>query len=517
MFDFPVYSRGSTLSDSSGYSSGRESQDLHSSQKLSQTISPKPDRGSEIHTELEPPNEEDLENSIECDNADGVNASTMTKMTIDEKIFKAAEEFMISEKTFLEIITMLDVDFRNFINEKNEVDEIVPQHEFSDIFSNMEMIRNLSGILLDDFSDCIKNWSEPDNCKIAHVLIKKGDFLKIFADYGNDFRKNMPHLFDELLTKHPRFKDAVNEYEKQECCRCLPISSFFIKPVQRIPQYQMLMKEYLKQISKTQNVHPDKEDAEIALDIVTNAVVHVNEHIRKNTKFNELLELKERLGNPDDLIKQGRYLIHHGIMKWRTYKEEKWRYLILCNDVLIVTKPTQKNTADLSENSKHPLIISKELELEYIHLEESFHKQEYPNDFHVCGKQKSYIFIGKNAEEKVEWMELLGKTIKDRISAIGRFIGDYIDRNELGTYAPIMIPNENVTLCKICSCQFGFLKPKYNCQACGYVFCTKCTSKVAKLKYRNNDSKKVCYDCHDVLKSTGKEEILWCFIRTAFL
>ena len=68
MFDFPVYSRGSTFSDSSGYSSGRESQDLHSSQKLSQIISPKPDRGSVNHTELEPPNEEDLENSIERDN-----------------------------------------------------------------------------------------------------------------------------------------------------------------------------------------------------------------------------------------------------------------------------------------------------------------------------------------------------------------------------------------------------------------------------------------------------------------
>ena len=434
---------------------------------------------------------------------DGVIASTMT---IGEKIFKAAEEVMISEKTFLTIITMLDVDFRSFIDERNTDSEIVPHAKFYEIFSNMGMIRNLSSILFNDFSDRIENWC--DNYKIADVLIMKGDFLKIFADYGNDYHKNMPHLLDELLANYPRFKEAVNEYEKQECCRCMPISSFFIKPVQRIPQYQMLMKEYLKQISKTQNVHPDKEDAEIALDIVTNAVVHVNEHIRKNTKFNELLELRERLGNPDDLIKQGRYLIHHGVIKWRTYKEVKWRYLILCNDVLIVTKSTAITT-DLSENSKHSLIISREFELEYIYLEESFHKQEYPYDFHVYGKQKSYIFFAKNAEEKTEWMELLGKTIKDRISAIGRFIGDYIDRNELGIYAPIMIPHENVTLCKICSCEFGFFNPKYNCQACGYVFCSKCTSKAAKLKYRNNDSKKVCYDCNDVLKHAGMEEILY--------
>ena len=351
--------------------------------------------------------------------ADSSSTTTSTKLSKSQKIFKAAEELKNTEDTFLTIITMLDVDFKKFITEKNNIIEIVPQAKFNEIFSNMTMIRHLSNILYKDFCDCIEKWSEPNDCKIAHVLVKKGDFLKIFADYSKDYYKNIP-LFQELLNDNPKFKEAVFEFQKRDCCQNLPISGFFLKPVQRIPQYQMLMKEYLKQISKVDNIHPDKADAEAALDIVTKAAVHVNEHIRKNDKFQELLELKERLGDPENLIKGGRYLLHHDKIKRRARKQEKWRYLILFNDALIVAKIAGQDY-DLPLGVNQGLFISDQLELEHISVEESRHAQELPNDFIVNGKQKSYIFVGKNVEGKEEWLKLLEDAIRDRKTAIGTF------------------------------------------------------------------------------------------------
>ena len=66
MFHIPVCSRGS---DSSGYSSGKESQYSQSSLKFSQIFSPKPDRGFELYKEVEPFNGKDLEDSIEPNNS----------------------------------------------------------------------------------------------------------------------------------------------------------------------------------------------------------------------------------------------------------------------------------------------------------------------------------------------------------------------------------------------------------------------------------------------------------------
>ena len=241
---------------------------------------------------------------------------------------------------------MLDVDFRNFITEQNENDMIVPQLKFEEIFGNMTSLRSLSNDLLKDFRECIENWSEPYNCKIAHVLVKKGPYLKMFAGYCKDHYKNMP-LIHELITVYPKFKEALIEFEKKDCCRKLPITSFFDVPVQRITKYQLLMREYVKQITNAgtkynkrfeNNIHPDKADALKALEIVTNVAKHVNEYVMKNEKFQDLLTLTERLGNDHSFIKAGRYLLHHGLIKRRSKKSKELCYLILFNDELLLTK-----------------------------------------------------------------------------------------------------------------------------------------------------------------------------------
>ena len=339
-------------------------------------------------------------------------------MTKSQKIFLAAEELKTTEETFHNILTMLDVDFRNFINERNKDGKIVSEIKFSKIFSNMGAIRILSGNLLKDFSYCIEEWegSSPNNYKIAHVLIRKGPYLKLFADYIRDYDKNIP-LFQELLTNYPEFKEAVKQFEECECCQNLSVTSFFIKPIQRIPQYQMLMKEYLKQISKVNYVHPDKADTERALEIVTKAAVHVNEKIRKMEKFHELLDLKAKLGNPNDFMKGGRHLLRHDMIRIRTRREEKLCYLILFTDILIVADFI-KQRVDLTQNLMQ---ICDQLELELITVEESRHKQEFPKDFLVNGKKKSYIFIANNAEGKMEWLQLLNKAIKDKKNANSTF------------------------------------------------------------------------------------------------
>ena len=82
----------------------------------------------------------------------------------------AANEIMTTEAKFQTDLHLLDVDFRNFITEKNENDKIVPQSEFEKLFSNIPALRQLSDELLKSFQECMAKWNDSNRADIAKVL-----------------------------------------------------------------------------------------------------------------------------------------------------------------------------------------------------------------------------------------------------------------------------------------------------------------------------------------------------------
>ena len=69
-------------------------------------------------------------------------------------------------------------------------------------------------------------------------------------------------------------------------------------------------------------------------------------------------------------------------------------------------------------DARQPLAISDKIKLNNISIEDSKHTQELPNDFHVNGMHKSYIFVANNIKHKKEWMEVLNKAIEERTIAL---------------------------------------------------------------------------------------------------
>ena len=59
--------------------------------------------------------------------------------------------------------------------------------------------------------------------------------------------------------------------------------------------------------------------------------------MKREDNFKCILELQQRM-NVTDLIKPDRILLHHATVCKRARKEEKERYLILFNDIMIVAK-----------------------------------------------------------------------------------------------------------------------------------------------------------------------------------
>ncbi|GBO05132.1 FYVE, RhoGEF and PH domain-containing protein 6, partial [Araneus ventricosus] len=113
--------------------------------------------------------------------------------------------------------------------------------------------------------------------KIADVIVKIGPFLKLYSWYIHDFESNVA-LLEESKKKYPPFAQVVKEFEASSRCKRLALNHFMLKPIQRIPQYRLLLQEYLHQLSEDS---PDYQDTVTALQIVSEVAGHANDSMKQ--------------------------------------------------------------------------------------------------------------------------------------------------------------------------------------------------------------------------------------------
>ena len=175
------------------------------------------------------------------------------------KAYHVVENIVTSEKTYVKALKLINIDFKD----KVEKSGILPDHPVVKLFSNLPELMMLNEELLRDFQERINNWES--HKKIADVIIKKGPRLKLYIDYIRNFSAMNFH-FDECTWIYNKFEQLVKEYEKKS--KSLNLKDFMLKPVQRLPQYKLLLEDYLKHLD-TDSI--DWVDASLALDIVSDA------------------------------------------------------------------------------------------------------------------------------------------------------------------------------------------------------------------------------------------------------
>lgn len=195
----------------------------------------------------------------------------------EKKVYYIAREILTSERVFVDILKLLNVEFREFVQKARRESKsgILPDTDFSRLFSNLPELQTLNEDLLQDFEDRIAKWDKLK--KIADVIVKKGPFLKLYTTYIREF-SNVNYHFDECCNKYPKFAKLVQDFEKRERCRHLKLKHFMLKPVQRLPQYKLLLEDYLKHLHPDS---PDFDDTTNALRIVSEAAEHANDTIKQ--------------------------------------------------------------------------------------------------------------------------------------------------------------------------------------------------------------------------------------------
>lgn len=448
--------------------------------------------------------EEEIHSSDEEDNS-----STSSKEHLDEadrqqedemkrkKVVHIAQEIMSSEKVFVDVLKLLHIDFRDAVakatrqNGKPVVDERI----LSQILYYLPQLYQLNRDLLRELEERVAHWS--DHQRLSNIFVQKGPYLKMYSTYIRQFDNNVA-LLDEQCRKNPAFAAVVREFEMSPRCASLALKHYLLKPVQRIPQYQLLLTDYLKNLPEDSE---DYKDTQAALSIVKEVANHANDIMKQGDNFQKLMQIQYSLNGHHEIVQPGRVFLKEGTLMKLSRKVMQPRMFFLFNDALMYTTPVQSGQYKLnSVLSLAGMKVSKPSQ------------EAYQNELNIESVERSFILSASSATERDEWLEAIAKAIDDYTKKKITFISSrsqeeaegVVDSGApLGSKAPIWIPDLRATMCMICTCEFTLTWRRHHCRACGKVVCQACSANKYYLEYLKNQPARVCDHCFAKLQESS--------------
>ncbi|XP_070766327.1 FYVE, RhoGEF and PH domain-containing protein 1 [Enoplosus armatus] len=431
------------------------------------------------------------------------------ELSVQQRVFNIANELLHTETAYVSKLHLLDQVFCARLLEEARSRSSFPCDVVQGIFSNICSIYCFhQQFLLPALQKRMEEWDL--NPRIGDILQKLAPFLKMYGEYVKNFDRAM-ELVNTWMERSAQFKTIILEIQREERCGNLTLQHHMLEPVQRIPRYELLLKDYLHRLPEDAL---DYRDAQKSLELIATAAEHSNAAIRKMERMRKLLKVYELLGGEEDIVNPTNELIKEGHILKLSNKNgtTQDRYLILFNDRLLYCVPKLRLIGQ-----KYG--VRARIDVDGMELKETS-SVAVPRTFLVSGKQRSLELQARTEEEKKDWIQAIQATIQRHEQTMESFrhlncsLRD--DEStpphspvtctlitscvELGKRAPTPIREKEVTLCMKCQEPFNSItKRRHHCKACGHVVCGKCSEFRARLSYDNNRTNRVCVDCYAML------------------
>nr|XP_046155518.1 FYVE, RhoGEF and PH domain-containing protein 6-like [Oncorhynchus gorbuscha] len=442
--------------------------------------------------------EEEVHSSDEDDNSstsskEHLELSEEDRQQEDEvkrkKVVHIAQEIMSSEKVFVDVLKLLHIDFRDAVAKATRQNgkPVVEERILTQILYYLPQLYQLNRDLLRELEERVAHWG--DHQRLADIFVQKGPYLKMYSTYIRQFDNNVAML-DEQCRKNPGFAAVVREFEMSPRCASLALKHYLLKPVQRIPQYQLLLTDYLKNLPEDSS---DYKDTQAALGIVKEVANHANDIMKQGDNFQKLMHIQYSLNGQHEIVQPGRVFLKEGTLMKLSRKVMQPRMFFLFNDTLLYTTPVQSGQYKLNSMlSLAGMKVSKPSQ------------EAYQNELNIESVERSFILSASSATERDEWLAAIATAIDDHTRKKITFISSRSQEEAdgvcdsgapLGSKAPIWIPDLRATMCMVCTCEFTLTWRRHHCRACGKVVCQTCSSSKFYLEYLKNQPARVCDHC----------------------
>ncbi|CAF1194924.1 unnamed protein product [Rotaria sordida] len=435
------------------------------------------------------------------------------------KLRRCLEEVHTTEKTYVNILYVLSVKLSAEIKNTCDKDDnliLIFNNTYKPLLGTIQQIYQLHyTMILPEIEEYIigqrtgNMWSIFEkNFKVIEVLYKN-----YYVTYYDTQGK-----LDDLCKNYPLINDAMLK------CQALlgnlyPITQLNC-PNQRLLRYILCMKTYMKHLDQNSTEYKYIRSIHDEFDRIAGRCEE--ELVISAAQLNEL---KERLDNKFECIKEHRKLLWHGPIKKvspRRHNDIAQRYMILFSDCLLVC----------NEDSGRKLDIKRELSMRGITIDiipnvrttiVSNNDQQnisiiyYP--FRVNAVEKSYEFLVDKESDRELWVKKIRQASEDynrRNSMIEmRQSINQSDEQQLGTRAPAWINDLDVTRCQNCNNRFRttiILSRRHHCRCCGRCVCGSCSTKKLVLEYCKHEGEvRVCDTCYTHFTGTelSKNTSIW--------
>ncbi|XP_074847443.1 intersectin-2 isoform X2 [Carettochelys insculpta] len=223
-------------------------------------------------------------------------------------------------------------------------------------------------------------------------------------------------LLQQKTDEETEFKDFLKKLASDPRCKGMPLSSFLLKPMQRITRYPLLIKSILE---NTPENHPDHSNLKLALERAEELCSQVNEGVREKENSDRLEWIQSHV-QCEGLAEQPvfnsitnclgpRKLLHSG--KLYKTKSNKELYGFLFNDFLLLTYMVKQFVSSGSDKLFSPKSNSQfKMYKMPVFLNEVLVK--LPTDpssdepvFHISHIDRVYTLKTENINERTAWVQ----------------------------------------------------------------------------------------------------------------
>ncbi|XP_069461955.1 intersectin-2 isoform X2 [Ambystoma mexicanum] len=223
-------------------------------------------------------------------------------------------------------------------------------------------------------------------------------------------------LLQQKTDEEPEFKDFLKKLATDPRCKGMPLSSFLLKPMQRITRYPLIIKNIME---NTPENNPDRGYLKFALERAEELCSQVNEGVREKENSDRLEWIQMHVqceGLTEQIIFNSltnclgpRKLLHSG--KLYKSKSNKELYGLLFNDFLLLTYMVKQFVSSGSEKLFSPKSTSQyKMYKTPIFLNEVLVK--LPSDpssdepvFHISHIDRVYTLRTDNINERTAWVQ----------------------------------------------------------------------------------------------------------------
>ncbi|XP_072018783.1 intersectin-1-like isoform X2 [Amphiura filiformis] len=231
---------------------------------------------------------------------------------------------------------------------------------------------------------------------------------------------NASTFLQKKIDNEPEFKEYIKNLARSTKTKGMPMSSYLIKPMQRITRYPMLIDKILKY---TPEAHSDYSAIKMAKEKAEELCQQVNEGVRERENSDKLEWLQSHVecaGLAEELVFNSltnclgpRKFLHSG--KLHKAKSNKELFVFLFNDFLLFTTPVKQLQVPIiaSENKptieyrmyKHPLFLNE------IEIKTPPEGTEDPV-FQISHIDKVFGLRADSMNELKKWTDKLGAAAK---------------------------------------------------------------------------------------------------------